>query len=129
MVLELNVPSLASPTAFVSAFKAALLAVLTTNQRTYLVLSDSSLRDPTYIDYLVLYLSNHLISWGDPSSFRQSLIDHERSLYQAATVKRPQEPSDEQYVAQAVRKWHRNLHVVLMVDEYQSYFEWVGLFP
>jgi len=28
-----------------------------------------------------------------------------------------------------MRKLQKNMHIVLIIDEMQSYFEWVGLFP
>lgn len=98
------------------------------------MLSDLSLRDPFYLDavyHLLTHFSNKHESvqlWAD-QTFRKALIDNERALYQAATVKRPLEPSEEQYVTQAMRKWQRNVHVVIMVEELQTYFEGVGLFP
>jgi hypothetical protein len=87
-----------------------------------LVLSDLQQRDPLYLDWVYHFLQHYcnrtetFSLWHDPS-FAGAFIEHERSLYQASAIKKPQEPSREQYLMQAMRKLQKNMHIVLMVEE------------
>jgi hypothetical protein len=94
LVLEPIAPRTSSPLTFISSFKSALISALTTNQRTFILISDISLRDPQYLDFVTLFLSHScnkfetVLFWAD-ADFRRALIENERGLYNAATVKRP----------------------------------------
>ena len=87
-----------------------------------------------YLDWLYHFLVHYcnrtetFSLWNDPA-FAASFIEHERSIYHASAIKKPQEPSNEQYLMQAMRKLQKQMHIVVVIEDMQSYFEWVGLFP
>ena len=72
--------------------------------------------------------STLLYSVLDPR-FKLALIAIEKELYAKATIKRSAEPTEEQFLSQAMRKIQKNVHVVLIIEDLATYFDWVTLYP
>ena len=116
------------------AFKKAVIAAVGTNKPSYLVISEAQLRDPIYIDFVNNFIQNMsnkfetTVLWGD-LEFKRILIENERTIYTNSVIKRAAEPTEDQLLVQAMRKLQKNVHIVFMIDDFQTYFEWVSLFP
>ena len=61
--------------------------------------------------------------------FKQTLIDIEKDIQASSGFKKVNQPNNEIFLLQAIRKIQKNVHIVFMITELQSYFEWVSLFP
>jgi hypothetical protein len=134
LLYELSTTRFGNTTSFVETMKRVILAIVKVNRPTYLVIQDLQQRDPLYIDWLYHFLQNfcnrtELFSLWQDHAFASAFIEHERALYQASAIKKPQEPSREQFLMLAMRKLQKNMHIVMIIEEMQSYFEWVSLFP
>lgn len=105
-----------------------------TNKLSYLMISETQLRDPVYVDFVHNFMVNlcnkyeSTVLWGD-AQFKRELIEIERDLYSKAIVKRAAEPTEDQLLVQAMRKIQKNVHIVFLIDDFQTYYEWVSLFP
>lgn len=83
LIFELNCSRLCDALRFVKALKHCVLSAVGLNKNSYILISDSHLRDPIYIDYLCNFIQNMTnkfettLLWGD-KDFKNSLVDIER---------------------------------------------------
>lgn len=100
LVFEMNCPRIGESFKFIKAFKKAVISSVGLNQNSFILIRETQLRDPVYIDFIHNFLKNMCnkyettILWSD-TEFKQALIEIERKIYQEATIKRAAEPTED----------------------------------
>lgn len=137
VMLELNVAKYNEPTKFAHAFKQALLTVARLDDTNcYLVINDAQLRDPVYIDYAYNYIAN--IGKDEDcilmdEEFKEAITEVEVELFRKNKENfkydRHKQPNLAQCLKKGVSKLMSKVHIVFMIGELQTYYEWISLFP
>lgn len=123
LIFEINCSRLCEPFAFVNAFKKAVISATGLNKLTFIAINETQLRDSVYIDFVhnfMMHMCNKYeasVLWVDVE-FKKSLINIEKELYNQSVVKRAAEPTEDQLLVQAMRKIQKNVHIVLMIDDF-----------
>ncbi len=100
LIFEINVSRHAETFKFISHLKKLAISTVALDRNAFILIKDSHIRDPIYIDFLYNFMQNlnnkyeYTVLWGD-QDFKKQLIDIERAIYNSAPVKRASEPTDE----------------------------------
>jgi hypothetical protein len=137
IMIELNVPKFSEPIKFADAFKQALyMAVRYDGTNVYLVVNDAQLRDPVYIDYVynyVAYVGKDEDCILMDETFRAKILEIEVELFKKNPENfkydKNKQPNLQTCMSKAIEKLMRHVHIVLMINDLQTYHEWVSLFP
>ena len=137
VMLELNVAKFNEPAKFADAFKQALLTVARLDDTNcFLVINDEQLRDPIYIDYAYNYISNigkdeECILMDEEFKAEITNVQVELFMKNKENFKydKNKKPNLEQCLKKGVSKLMNKVHIVFMISDLQTYYEWISLFP
>ena len=137
VMLELNAPKFNEPLKFAESFKQALLTVIRLdNTNCFIVVNDEQLRDPVYIDFVYNYIQNigkleECILMDE--EFQEAIVSVEVDLFmknkENFKYDKNKKPNIETCLANGIKKLMKHTHVVFIINDLQTYHEWISLFP
>lgn len=137
VMLELNASKFGDPTKFAQAFREALLTVVRLeNVNCFIVINDEQLRDPLYADYVYNYISyigkdEECILMDEELKTQITDIEVEHFLNNKENFRynKNKQPKREACLQTGIKKLMQRAHVVMILNDMQTYHEWVSLFP
>ena len=137
VMMEMNVPKFNSPSKFANSFKQVLLNVIRQdNVNCFIVICDEQLRDPMYIDYVYNYISyigkeEECILMDD--EFKKQITDIEVEMFMKNKdnfkYDKNKQANPVNCLKNGIEKMKTHAHIVLMINDMQTYHEWFSMFP
>jgi len=137
VLMELNAPKFNEPLKFAQSFKQALLTVIRLDDTNcFIVINDEQLRDPVYVDFVYNYITavgkdEECILMDE--EFREAIAQVEVDLFmknkENFKYDKNKKPNMETCLKNGIKKLMKYAHVVFMINDLQTYHEWVSLFP
>jgi hypothetical protein len=136
-MLELNAPKYNEPSKFAAAFREALLTVVRLDTvNCLIVINDEQLRDPLYIDYVYNYIAyigkdEECILMDDELKQQITDIEVEHFMNNKENFRydKNKQPKRDACLQNGVQKLMQRAHIVLVVNDMQTYHEWFSLLP
>jgi hypothetical protein len=137
IMMEMNVPKFNCPSRFANSFKQVLLNVIRQDDvNCFIVICDEQLRDPMYIDYIYNYISfigkdEECILMDEEFKRQITEIEVEMFMKNKENFKydKTKQANPESCLQNGIEKMKRHAHIVLMINDMQTYHEWFSLFP